>query len=102
MMALEIAIWGAWQVQIFKLHADAQVRRLAANLAGSMFAHRVGRRNFFQQPICRQKFFSGKISRLQPSHRRVGACRRGIRKGIHAVLSLFSAFTDFFMCRQFL
>jgi hypothetical protein len=38
MMVLEIAIWGAWQVQIFNYMPMLKFEGWQMNLAGSMFA----------------------------------------------------------------
>src|SRR5438445_3959142 len=38
MMVLEIAIWGAWQVQIFNYMPMLKFEQWQQNLAGSMFA----------------------------------------------------------------
>src|SRR5213596_2447097 len=38
MMVLEIAIWGAWQVQIFNYMPMLNFEQWQQNLAGSMFA----------------------------------------------------------------
>jgi len=101
MMALEIAIWGAWQVQIFNYMRCFKFEGWQQNLAGSMFAIASVVGIFFSNQFADRNFSAEKFlafSHLIGGLALVGA---GIRKGIHAVLSLFSALRTFLCADNF-
>jgi nucleoside transporter len=88
MMVLEIAIWGAWQVQIFNYMPMLKFEQWQQNLAGSMFAIASVVGIFFSNQFADRNFAAEKF--LAFSH---------LIGGVALVGAAFSTqFTSFFLC----
>src|SRR6266496_4448199 len=88
MMVLEIAIWGAWQVQIFNYMPMLKFEQWQQNLAGSMFAIASVVGIFFSNQFADRNFAAEKF--LAFSH---------LVGGLGLLGAAFStAFLPFFLC----
>ena len=88
MMVLEIAIWGAWQVQIFNYMPMLKFEQWQQNLAGSMFAIASVVGIFFSNQFADRNFSAEKF--LAFSH---------LVGGLALVGAAFAKeFTPFFLC----
>src|SRR5260370_13707022 len=88
MMVLEIAIWGAWQVQIFNYMPMLHFKGWQQNLAGSMFAIASVFGIFFSNQFADRNFAAEKF--LAFSH---------LIGGLALVGAAFSKeFAPFFLC----
>ena len=88
MMVLEIAIWGAWQVQIFNYMPMLKFEQWQQNLAGSMFAIASVVGIFFSNQFADRNFSAEKF--LAFSHLVGGLALIGA--------ALAKGFTPFFLC----
>ena len=88
MMVLEIAIWGAWQVQIFNYMPMLKFEQWQQNLAGSMFAIASVAGIFFSNQFADRNFSAEKF--LAFSH---------LVGGLALIGAAFAKeFTPFFLC----
>ena len=90
MMVLEIAIWGAWQVQIFNYMPMLKFEVWQQNLAGSMFAIASVVGIFFSNQFADRNFSAEKF--LSFSHLVGGAALIGA-----ALSKTFAPFFSFFL-----